>query len=244
MKERVGYFDFLRGIAIIMVIGIHAYILPKDLTISSEFSLLIRQVLNCAVPLFFAISGFFCFPKKLNTNNEWKQFWRRQISKVYIPTIILSLPLYIYSIYSGKNFYISTLRLLICGYSIYYFVAVTIQMYLLLPLLKNRAFKDFHNGSILVSALISFLTIIIVTYVNIIQGMHLPLILYAGTAFLWIIFFILGCKLSTTSRKHSLYLSFFLALAGLIISYYESAYLMHNYRGGVGIKPSSFLFSI
>jgi surface polysaccharide O-acyltransferase-like enzyme len=35
MKERIGYFDFLRGIAILVVIGIHSYyVVPFDSAIN------------------------------------------------------------------------------------------------------------------------------------------------------------------------------------------------------------------
>ena len=39
------YFDFLRGLAIMMVVGIHTYTLGEDSTV-------VRQLLNTAVPLF------------------------------------------------------------------------------------------------------------------------------------------------------------------------------------------------
>ena len=45
MKSRIAYFDFLRGLAIIMVVGIHTYTLRKD-------SVVVRQLFNTAVPLF------------------------------------------------------------------------------------------------------------------------------------------------------------------------------------------------
>ena len=49
-KQRDTYFDFLRGIAIIMVIGIHTYVDGL-----MHFNLFLRQFLNCAVPIFLAI---------------------------------------------------------------------------------------------------------------------------------------------------------------------------------------------
>ena len=33
MKERIAYFDFLLGLAIMMVVGIHTYTLGKDSTV-------------------------------------------------------------------------------------------------------------------------------------------------------------------------------------------------------------------
>ena len=58
MKERIAYFDFLRGLAIMMVVGIHTYTLGEDSTV-------VRQLLNAAVPLFIAISGYFLSQKKM-----------------------------------------------------------------------------------------------------------------------------------------------------------------------------------
>jgi surface polysaccharide O-acyltransferase-like enzyme len=46
-KQRESYYDFLRGIAIMMVIGIHTY---TDGFM--HFNLFLRQFLNCAVPIF------------------------------------------------------------------------------------------------------------------------------------------------------------------------------------------------
>ena len=52
MSKRIEYYDFLRGIAIIMVVGIHtfiAYPIETPIWITVAF---IRQILNCAVPIF------------------------------------------------------------------------------------------------------------------------------------------------------------------------------------------------
>ena len=46
--KRNTYFDFMRGLAIMMVVGIHTYTLGKDSTV-------VRQLLNTVVPLFIAI---------------------------------------------------------------------------------------------------------------------------------------------------------------------------------------------
>lgn len=97
MKAATGhnpYFDFLRGIAIIMVVGIHTY--PSEMTMSdglSEFiQIVIRNALNCAVPLFLAISGYFIARKKLDTFAGCRAFWQKQIPTVYIPCLVFSIP--------------------------------------------------------------------------------------------------------------------------------------------------------
>ena len=92
MSQRIEYYDFLRGVAIIMVVGIHtfmAYPLDTPLGYTSAF---IRQILNCAVPIFLVLSGLFCGKKLLDNKEERLRFWVKQIPKVYIPALIWSLP--------------------------------------------------------------------------------------------------------------------------------------------------------
>lgn len=54
-KNRIDYFDYIRGIAIMMVVAIHTFILSGT-GIELNIKILIRQLLNCAVPLFLASS--------------------------------------------------------------------------------------------------------------------------------------------------------------------------------------------
>lgn len=135
MEQRKRYFDVLRGVAILMVIAIHTY-KPSIEGWINLANLGARQILNCAVPLFFAMSGFFVYRKVLDSKQTILKFWRHQMPKVYIPTLIWSLPLFLLAVIKGKNPITNTLNLLTCGFSVYYF-AVTIQYYLLLPALQR-----------------------------------------------------------------------------------------------------------
>lgn len=105
------YFDFLRGVAILMVVGIHTYPGGHSLNGSvGEFvQLLLINIFNCAVPLFLAISGYFIARKKLDSLGDCTSFWKKQIPVVYIPCLIFSVPwlamYYISNDYiSGGNF--------------------------------------------------------------------------------------------------------------------------------------------
>lgn len=129
MKERIAYFDFLRGIAIMMVVGIHTYTLGEDST-------LVRQLLNIAVPLFIAISGYFLSQKKMENKADYISFLKRQLPKVYLPVLVWSLPLYALALYSGSSIIKQTILLLGCGISIYYFVAFIMQCYVVLPVVN------------------------------------------------------------------------------------------------------------
>lgn len=134
---RLNYYDFLRGIAILMVVAIHTGPVYHFESMQGVLVVMVRQVLNCAVPIFFAISGYFLSVKKLETKKEVFSFWRHQIPKVYIPVLIWSLPCLFLPLRAGKESLMVLIQYLICGCSVYYFIAVIIQYYLLLPVLQN-----------------------------------------------------------------------------------------------------------
>ena len=69
MNKHIGYFDFIRGLAIMMVVGIHTF--PKcTWDDSSDWGLIVvRQILNCAVPIFLALSAFFLTKKNFRFLN-------------------------------------------------------------------------------------------------------------------------------------------------------------------------------
>ena len=139
MMQRNHYYDFLRGIAIMMVVGIHTFCTSEtnmqDKAI--DVNTLVRQILNCAVPIFLAISGYFLCTKNLDTWTDKKTFWRRQMPKVYVPTMIVSLPFFALAIKNGNSPIAAVMTMLACGFSVYYFVALIIQYYALLPIFKK-----------------------------------------------------------------------------------------------------------
>ena len=234
--KRNTYFDFLRGFAIMMVVGIHTYTLGKDSTV-------VRQLLNTAVPLFIAISGYFLSQKKMENKDDYRSFLKKQLPKVYLPVLVWSLPLYALALYSGSSIIKQTILLLSCGLSIYYFVAFIMQCYVVLPVINN-----YISGNklrvVIVSCLISFAWIAGVMYMNTIQGKGIPLILYAGPLPCWLMFFVLGVMIGhKPERNYSIILPMVITILGFILSVIESDYLLDHYGKGVGIKPSSFIYS-
>ena len=236
MKERVDYFDFLRGLAIMMVVGIHTYTLGKD-------SIVVRQLLNTAVPLFIAISGYFLSQKKMENKDDYRTFLKKQLPKVYLPVLVWSLPLYALALYSGSSIIKQTILLLSCGLSIYYFVAFIMQCYVVLPVINNCISGNKRRG-VIASCLISFAWIAGVMYMNTIQGKGIPLILYAGPLPCWLMFFVLGVMIGhKPERNYSIIFPIVITILGFILSVIESDYLLAHYGKGVGIKPSSFIYS-
>lgn len=136
MRNRIAYFEFLRGVAIIMVVGIHT--LPNingfD-NISGTVMILGRQFLNCAVPIFLAISGYFIAKKDLAARQNHISFLKKQLPKVYIPCFIFSLGWFLYYLVShgSTRVFSGVVLLFICGFSVYYFIALIIQLYAITP---------------------------------------------------------------------------------------------------------------
>lgn len=239
--QRNHYFDFLRGIAIMMVVAIHTFNAAETDLLHNmiDINILVRQLLNCAVPIFLAISGYFLCVKNLDTWNERQIFWRKQIPKIYIPTMIVSLPYLVLALLHGKNLFEAVAMMLICGYSIYYFIALILQYYVLLPI-----FYKIKMGGGVLCAIISLVSILVISYITKIIGYELPLIVYAGPFPVWCVFFAMGCYLRKSKWNYSLFLPFIMTLVGIVMSYGETYYWNINYGGGFGIKISSFVYSM
>lgn len=219
-----------------MVVGIHTYTLGKDSTV-------VRQLLNTAVTLFVAISGYCLSQKRMENKDDYLFFLKKQFPKVYLPVLVWSLPLYAIALYSGSSIIKQTILLLSCGLSIYYFVAFIMQCYVVLPVINNYISGN-KRRVVIVSCLISFAWIAGVMYMNTIQGKGIPLILYAGPLPCWLMFFVLGVMIGhKPERNYSIILPMVIAILGFILSVIETDYLLDHYGKGVGIKPSSFIYS-
>ena len=131
-KQRDTYFDFLRGIAIIMVIGIHTYVDGL-----MHFNLFLRQFLNCAVPIFLAISGYFIGRKSFEEKGSYTQFLGKQIPRVYLPMLFWSIPWVLLSIKAGNNPWLTVLKVFAGEMSIFYFIILIMQYYILTPIIQK-----------------------------------------------------------------------------------------------------------
>lgn len=215
-----------------MVVGIHTFPGARFDTVVGNISAIIRFVLNSAVPIFLAVSGYFLCKKSFHTKTECFSFWRKQIPKVYIPTLVWSLPAFcLLEINNGFHFR-DIIWLLICGFSIYYFIALIIQCYLLLPLLVR--WKKF---SLLLSFVVTLISWGFVSYVL----PSLPLIAYAGPFFVWIFYFTLGIVISGTKRDYSIFIPVLLIVLGIVLQYFEAETLFELTKGAYGQKMSAII---
>lgn len=241
-NSRNPYFDFLRGLAIIMVVGIHSMRgVDFDFdTLESVTYVLLRMLLNCAVPVFLAISGYFITGNFSRKSMNYPSFLRRQIPKVYVPCLVFSLPYLIMGILASEHSYAVYLgKFFLCGFSVYYFIALIIQYYALLPV-----FMRFNRTwGIVICALISAVFVITVNYLLQVVGFDLPLFVYAGPFPLWILFFMMGVYFSAHGRDYNIVYPLCLTLLGIILQIVEYKYWLGHGQTAVGIKLSSFIFS-
>ena len=240
--KRIEYYDFLRGIAIVMVVAIHTMGVIYEYSAISFTAVLIRQILSCAVPVFCVSSAFFLIQKDIQ-GKRYKEYLLKQCIRVYVPLLVFSVPYLLHDLLDKKDKIISMLKFIGGGYSIYYFAALIIQFYILLPLFQK--YKILRNLWVMGS--ISFLWVFV--YVYIVQPVHpLPLVLYGGPICCFIVYFALGSALQQDKlREHiPIPLCIITTCLMLVISCAEAYFLMERNGSltGMGLKPSAVLFSV
>ena len=215
MNKRVEYYDFLRGVAIVGVIGIHAFWTYQDYLKESgmtmfDFNIFVRQLIGCCVPMFLALSGFFLANKDVSSWSKYGKFLRKQVARVYVPCLIFSLPFLYWGICKSQgitNSFIEVcttrwlickeggiidniLYYLVCAKGVFYFAAVIIQFYFMLPLMQWLANKK--TAGLLIALFVSVICTVILYYIVYIAQINLSLILYGGLFPFWTFYFVLG----------------------------------------------------
>ena len=216
--QRNLYFDTLRGIAILMVVAIHTFIACEFDNFQSICAISMREIFNVAVPLFLAISGFFIVRKKIEYNSQIFKFWKKQIPKVYIPTLFWSIPYLTLALYHQQSLLKNILVFLLCGYSIYYFIALIIQCYLLLPFIQKKML-NYAMGGVILS--LSLICVAVISYTSITR---FPLIVFAGPVIVWLIFFWIGVFLSRRERDYKIGKIFIGVLLSFVLMRIETKY--------------------
>lgn len=132
------------------------------------------------------------------------------------------------------------LNYLLCGESIYYFILLIIECYLLAPLLIKH-----NNTSVLIVIIaISILSAAAFEYVRFSNGIELPLIVYGSFPPL-LIFFYLGIYLTRHSRDYSLWLPLGLIIIGIILGLLHMDYVQDTFGvSAPGQKTSLYVFDI
>jgi len=144
MKNKDNYFQLLRGIAILSVVLIHSFNIKFNGNYSNDITqIIIRQLINFAVPLFLFLSGYFV--KLEETQNPLKFIYTRLL-RIIPPYLIWSIThAVIFPQYNPDNI---IKKLFTGGTSMQlYFIIVLSQLIILTPIMvktiNNKVIKIF-----------------------------------------------------------------------------------------------------
>lgn len=241
MKHCV-YFDFIKGGAIMGVIAIHTLKFNFDpISVTGLLVVVVRNLLGCCVPLFVAASGYFLWKKNFHTKIEYLRFLTSRLRIVYIPMLLWGLPWFLLSL-KGANMVGTTYNTILYfagGLSIFYFITLIFECYIILPVVKEIRFA----GVILLSVM-SIIITFVWTIVNHTTDLHLPLIVYCSLP-TYIGYFALGCYLGRTEIKPNCWIVCIITILGLIGAVAETYYWFtyHGENNGLGLKSSVSFFS-
>lgn len=218
-SHRDSYFDTIKGILAIFVIAIHSY----NYFNHSIIDISLRQVIGISVPAFIAISGYFSYGKKYTPMQIFNK-----ICRIYIPCIILNIPLLIKDGLSARHI----IYLLMGGYGISYYVILLCQFYVI------HNFLPINKTSCIITSAITIIWSLIFTRINMQQGLHL--MIYVGLFPSAIGYYCIGpyCK------EHSITVSQILPFYVLLLCVLESIYLNSKGYSAFGMKTSIVLLAI
>lgn len=245
MAERIDYFDVLRGLAIIAVIAIHASrtgILSGEDSINYYVAIFWKNIWSYAVPMFISISGYFLAKKSFYQWHDYFTFLGKQIPRVYLPMLFWSLVFSSLAVrYSDTTITNEFVKLITFQSAVpYYFIALIIQYYLLLPLLLKFA----NVKGLIVSVAISCFTVGVIFFTRYFIEIELPLIIYAGNFLTWLMFFVLGLYLGQGKQiKVSNIVLISLILVFYLLSCLETYFLIDLFHKPTANKLSSFFYA-
>ena len=155
---RNALIDWLRALAILMVITVHTWSLAH---ISSDtypvLTIIYQCFYHCGVPLFVLLSGALQLSAPIQ---PFGAFYKKRYTRILIPFFIWSLIVYILSIIAGKYADIHTLKDALIYYipylltnrinEAYWFVGLIAALYLITPLLQRDLQKRSRKELLLI----------------------------------------------------------------------------------------------
>lgn len=248
---RNNYWDAWKGIAILAVVFIHASgstsTFEKD-SFNWSFGLVFRQFIDYAVPLFFAIAGYFSLAKEKTSALD---YYKKRLLKILPPYLIWTLVYILLKTPLSPPTAEEVVRgiFLGTGIGIGYFVVVLVQYVILTPALHRLNSKPAHLAIILIISSVGACFTYYYTALRPEQPFGtFPLngILF----FVWYPFYHAGlyirkfqCEKYITEKRNLIKIAL---AAALLISISEGFFwgANENYNFGVSqLKLSSFIFS-
>ena len=251
-KKREIYSDILKIISIFLVVLIHVIATYRDKYFYTNvkyytFLTFVDSFTRIAVPMFFMITGTFMLSKK---TEKYSDFFKKRISKIFIPFFLISIIYYIYEcnkMGNSKNI-ISFITLFLNGgvkYHFWYMYAI-IPIYLLIPylqvLVQNLDRKKLLNLIILLfifSNVFNTISLLTNRYEHgILTAFTLPnLISYINYLFLGYYLY----KYNLSNSKRNKIILFILSILCIGLMPIFDHYFINGYRNDEMLLATSFL---
>lgn len=250
---RISYWDNWKGIAIIAVVAIHASSGTETFQESSFnwiFGLTLRQMIDFAVPIFLAMSGYFA---EKSSKMPLASFYRSRFVRILIPYLIWTAIFLAIKTPTEAPSPIDIFKGVFFGTAIVvgYFVIVLIQFVVITPLLSKI---DKPSSHLAIMTATSIIGTVFIYYFTAFNPDHLisKFPAYALPFFVWYPFYHAGFFVSRYSTDMEIGAIFrktliFCAAASLLLSMAEGLYWAHanNYSFGASqLKASSMLASM
>ena len=249
-------FDAFRGLAILAVVGLHAFYFDiwdkNDTALGREIWFFIgyTQLLSFAVPAFLFISGYCLSRKPLESLKDYKDFLVKRLTRILVPYLLWSCILIACKGITAGNFDIQgAVRVLLTGQAAlgYYFIIMIAQLYAITPVLQYMNRRRY--GPIVVVVL-NIVTLLALYYSRLYSASwRIPAALAFYT---WFVFYEAGLLMGNRKDKTTLSpiayaLGILAMLLALILSVIECYQIYSNFDnsmfGFAAIKYSSFLYS-
>lgn len=145
MKERFVSFDFIRFVAIILVVCIHsqgalreAVVMEVDPYGELHWCRALWHVIYVAVPLFVMLSGALLLGKQ----ESFSDFFKRRLTRVLVPFVVWSIILGFLLYYKTNHSLYGSIEWIISQtfssgiYHVYWYIYLIIGLYLITPILR------------------------------------------------------------------------------------------------------------
>lgn len=231
-KEKNSYFQMIRGICIIFVVLIH---LPNGMNYNINafeynFWVAERCILNCAVPMFFALSGYFFNKEKVN------------LKRLIIPFLIWGTFYVGVSAIYGNSLDIKEIIKILTGQTAphLYFIFVLLQINILGIFLKSCICANKRNTIVLI--ILTIFCYILYYLINVFNVIDISLpFSFADMFFSWIWYWYIGLLLRENKIKLLSKVSlktFIIVVFLLILQLIESKWLSALVGSGVSLPVS------
>ena len=137
-SNRNDSYDLLRIVSCIAVIICHVNYLYFDkivFTPSNSYLWIVESLINIivrfCVPCFVMLSGAMLLGNK--ENRDFVTFYKKRLTKILIPTLIIGLLIYIYSIVITKDIIGYSRQILVGSFYNYWYIYMTFGLYILTP---------------------------------------------------------------------------------------------------------------